>query len=78
MSKRRLGLDSFDIPPPVPYDGPIHDIDGTLLPGQREAPDLALGRCQVLVQCHLETGHQGAHEGREPQVGAPQGEATDD
>jgi hypothetical protein len=29
------------------------------------APDGALGRCQVLIQCHHETGHEGGHEGRE-------------
>lgn len=62
LRRTRLGLDTFDVPPPVPYDGPIHDIDGTLLPGQREAPDPALGRCQALIQCHLETGHEGDHE----------------
>jgi hypothetical protein len=28
-------------------------------------PDPALGRCQALIQCHLETGHQGGHEARE-------------
>ena len=30
-----------------------------------DAPDAALGRCPVMIQCHLETGHQGAHEARE-------------
>jgi len=29
------------------------------------APDSALGRCQVLLQCHRETGHEGAHEAKE-------------
>jgi hypothetical protein len=28
-------------------------------------PDLALGRCQALLQCHRETGHAGGHEARE-------------
>jgi ribosomal protein L37E len=32
--------------------------------GYSEA-DSALGRCQVMVQCHRETGHQGGHEARE-------------
>jgi hypothetical protein len=27
-----------------------------------EAPDAALGRCQVTLQCHRETGHEGGHE----------------
>ena len=31
----------------------------------RTAPDGALGRCQTTIQCHLETGHQGPHQGRE-------------
>ncbi len=29
------------------------------------APDEALGRCPVLIQCHRETGHEGPHEARE-------------
>ena len=29
------------------------------------APDGALGRCQAMIQCHHETGHQGGHEARE-------------
>src|SRR6266702_3412244 len=43
----------------------MHDTDGTLLPGQREAPDVALGRCPLLIQCHREIGHAGEHEARE-------------
>jgi hypothetical protein len=27
-----------------------------------EPTDLALGRCQAMLQCHRETGHQGGHE----------------
>ncbi|SRR6266568_1776370 len=29
------------------------------------ALDAALGRCQVMLQCHRETGHDGGHEARE-------------
>ncbi len=29
------------------------------------SPDAALGRCQVMLQCHRETGHEGSHEARE-------------
>ena len=32
---RIRGLDSLNPPPPVPYDGPMHDIDGTPLPAAR-------------------------------------------
>jgi hypothetical protein len=32
------------------------------------APDAALGRCQALIQCHRETGHEGRHEAREETV----------
>jgi hypothetical protein len=28
-------------------------------------PDSALGRCQAMLQCHRETGHEGGHEARE-------------
>jgi hypothetical protein len=34
-----------------------------------EPPDTALGRCQVLLQCHRETGHVGGHEAREEDTG---------
>ncbi len=30
-----------------------------------DVPDGALGRCQVMLQCHRETGHGGDHEARE-------------
>jgi hypothetical protein len=33
------------------------------------APDTADGRCQVLLQCHRETGHAGGHEAREENTG---------
>jgi hypothetical protein len=28
-------------------------------------PDAALGRCQAMLQCHRETGHEGGHEAHE-------------
>jgi hypothetical protein len=31
----------------------------------RPVLDTALGRCQTVIQCHLETGHAGVHEARE-------------
>jgi hypothetical protein len=46
-------LDSFDIPPPVPYDGPIHDIDGTLLPMSPEAEDF-IATAKVLAEPYEE------------------------
>ncbi len=58
-----LWLIAFQINHAVAME-PMHDTDGTLLPGQREAPDVALGRCQVLIQCHREIGHDGGHEAR--------------
>jgi len=47
---------------------PRHAGDGLSLPwtNQNAEPlDSALGRCQVLLQCHRETGHAGGHEARE-------------
>ncbi len=32
---------------------------------ERAVPDTALGRCQALLQCHRETGHEGGHEAAE-------------
>jgi hypothetical protein len=43
-------------------DCPQH---GTRMARGREAPDAALGRCQTMIQCHRETGHEGSHEARE-------------
>jgi hypothetical protein len=53
-------------------DKPIPKILGDLIRGvaaaraaRSGAPDSALGRCQVLIQCHRETGHEGRHEATE-------------
>ena len=37
---------------------------GKRAPVWEEAPDSALGRCPVMLQCHRETGHAGAHEAK--------------
>jgi hypothetical protein len=39
-------------------------VDGSLGVSD-EPPDWALGRCQAVIQCHRETGHEGGHEARE-------------
>jgi hypothetical protein len=35
-----------------------------------EPPDMALGRCQVMLQCHREMGHAGGHAAREENTDA--------
>lgn len=51
------------VPWPCPTAKALSPFDYAASPAV--APDPALGRCQVLIQCHRETGHEGGHEARE-------------
>jgi hypothetical protein len=42
--------------------GPWLGVADSSLGVSADAPDSALGRCPALIQCHLETGHEGDHE----------------